>query len=78
MSGFDKNLTPYQGPRRGYGIFKCQKCGEAWGSGNTWANMGQKCAKCRTMVYPHIQVGKTYNFIKPQRKKRILFHFILF
>ena len=48
--------TPYQGDRRCFGFFKCG-CGRGWMSGNSWANMGQECERCRIMVYPYKQVG---------------------
>jgi len=47
--------TPYQGKSRCYGLFKCPKCNKEWESANSWANMGQKCRKCDTMVYPYQQ-----------------------
>ncbi|KAF5839104.1 hypothetical protein DUNSADRAFT_1649 [Dunaliella salina] len=34
-------LTPYQGPDRKFGLFRCT-CGRRWASGNSWANFGQK------------------------------------
>eukprot|EP00731_Ephydatia_muelleri_P020851 Em0013g578a len=46
--------TPYQGKNRVYGYFTCD-CGKSWESGNSWANMGQMCKTCNTMVYPHHQ-----------------------
>merc|ERR1711892_962674 len=48
-----QTLTPYQGQRRCFGEFRCQKCDRKWMSGNSWANSGQACKKCQTMVYPH-------------------------
>ena len=42
MSDKEKK-TPYQGRNRTYGEFKCPQCGKKWESGNSWANMGQKC-----------------------------------
>lgn len=47
--------TPYQGKKRCFGEYKCQKCKRKWMSGNSWANMGQKCIKCHLNVYPHKQ-----------------------
>ena len=52
-------VTPYQGSSRVYGEFKCGKCGRRWSSGNSWANMGQKCLTCDIMVYPYSQVRVT-------------------
>ena len=48
--------TPYQGPNRMFGEFKCGTCNRRWSSGNSWANMGQMCKTCNIMVYPHEQV----------------------
>lgn len=48
--------TTYQGTDRMFGDFRCSKCNRTWSSGNTWANMGQKCLKCDIMVYPYNQV----------------------
>ncbi|KAL1493997.1 hypothetical protein ABEB36_009672 [Hypothenemus hampei] len=47
--------TPYQGKKRCFGEYKCPKCKRKWMSGNSWANMGQECIKCRINVYPHKQ-----------------------
>ncbi|XP_059472413.1 zinc finger CCHC domain-containing protein 24-like [Neocloeon triangulifer] len=48
-------LTPYQGKKRCFGEYKCPKCKRKWMSGNSWANMGQECIKCRVNVFPHKQ-----------------------
>lgn len=45
-------LTPYQGPHRCFGYFKCEECGRDWASGNSWADTGQQCQVCGVMVYP--------------------------
>ncbi|XP_055380608.1 putative uncharacterized protein DDB_G0282129 [Condylostylus longicornis] len=50
-----EGLTPYQGKKRCFGEYKCQKCKRKWMSGNSWANMGQECIKCHINVYPHKQ-----------------------
>nr|XP_033335686.1 zinc finger CCHC domain-containing protein 24-like [Megalopta genalis] len=50
-----EGLTPYQGNNRCFGEYKCPKCKRKWMSGNSWANMGQECMKCRINVYPHKQ-----------------------
>ncbi|KAI1285254.1 Zinc finger CCHC domain-containing protein 24 [Halotydeus destructor] len=47
--------TPYQGPKRCFGEFRCPDCGRSWMSGNSWANAGQECQSCKIMVYPHKQ-----------------------
>ncbi|XP_068081091.1 uncharacterized protein [Anabrus simplex] len=47
--------TPYQGKKRCFGEYKCNKCKRKWMSGNSWANMGQECIKCHVLVYPHKQ-----------------------
>ena len=39
-----------------FGEFRCPICNRYWCSGNSWANMGQKCLKCDIMVYPYEQV----------------------
>ena len=49
-----KGLTPYQGPKRVFGIFRCS-CGRKWQSANSWADCGKDCERCNTMVYPHKQ-----------------------
>ncbi|KAG7170876.1 Zinc finger CCHC domain-containing protein 24-like 1 [Homarus americanus] len=51
-----EGLTPYQGKKRCFGEFRCTKCKRKWMSGNSWANCGQECIKCRINVYPHKQV----------------------
>ncbi|KAK2179336.1 hypothetical protein NP493_496g01016 [Ridgeia piscesae] len=50
-----EGLTPYQGKKRCFGEYKCPKCKRKWMSGNSWANLGQDCIKCRLNVYPHKQ-----------------------
>nr|CAB3267886.1 zinc finger CCHC domain-containing protein 24 [Phallusia mammillata] len=50
-----EGLTPYQGKKRCFGVYKCSKCKRKWMSSNSWANMGQDCNKCRIVVYPHKQ-----------------------
>ncbi|KAI1285569.1 Zinc finger CCHC domain-containing protein 24 [Halotydeus destructor] len=47
--------TPYQGEDRCFGHYRCPTCGKSWMSGNSWANAGQECQRCRIMVYPHTQ-----------------------
>lgn len=49
-------LTPYQGRKRCYGLFKCTKCHRKWTSSNSWANRAQSCIKCKIDVYPYKQV----------------------
>ena len=48
-------LTPYQGSKRVYGSFKCTNCHRTWESGNSWANSGQMCSRCKIMIYPYNQ-----------------------
>ncbi|VVC88618.1 unnamed protein product [Leptidea sinapis] len=50
-----EGLTPYQGKKRCFGEYKCPKCKRKWMSGNSWANNGQDCIKCRINVFPHKQ-----------------------
>ncbi|XP_074660608.1 zinc finger CCHC domain-containing protein 24-like [Tubulanus polymorphus] len=50
-----KGLTPYQGPKRVFGEYKCPDCGREWMSGNSWADMGQQCQSCKINIYPHKQ-----------------------
>ena len=50
-----KGRTPYQGKNRCFGEYKCPKCWHKWMSGNSWANKGQGCKQCHTIVYPHKQ-----------------------
>lgn len=49
-------LTPYQGPKRVFGAFRCEDCRKHWYSGNSWANTGQQCKSCGELVYPYSQV----------------------
>jgi len=55
----EEGLTPYQGTKRCFGEFKCPKCKRKWKSGNSWANVGQDCIKCKIVVYPQKQVHNT-------------------
>lgn len=50
-------LTPYQGGGRCFGEYQCPKCKRKWMSGNSWANAGQQCMKCKINVYAHKQVS---------------------
>ncbi|KOB70080.1 putative Y43E12A.2, partial [Operophtera brumata] len=43
------------GKKRCFGEYKCPKCKRKWMSGNSWANNGQECIKCRINVFPHKQ-----------------------
>ncbi|KXZ54420.1 hypothetical protein GPECTOR_5g74 [Gonium pectorale] len=48
-------LTPYQGPNRCFGYFRCDGCSREWQSGFSWANKGQDCKHCNVLVYPYEQ-----------------------
>lgn len=48
-------FTPYQGHKRCFGEFKCNKCKRKWMSANSWANNAQQCIKCKIPVYPFKQ-----------------------
>ncbi|XP_067933218.1 uncharacterized protein [Watersipora subatra] len=52
---YHPSLTPYQGRKRVYGKFKCRICNREWQSGNSWANMGQRCLNCGNNVFPYAQ-----------------------
>lgn len=43
-------LTPYQGRDRVFGYFCCPSCNCEWQSGNSWANCGHECQRCRINV----------------------------
>ncbi|XP_062519922.1 zinc finger CCHC domain-containing protein 24-like [Corticium candelabrum] len=45
--------TPYQGDRRSFGEYECSQCSRTWKSANSFANFGQMCQTCNTMVYAH-------------------------
>ncbi len=47
-----KGLTPYQGTKRCFGEYHCDRCSRTWMSGNSWADCGQKCERCNVLVYP--------------------------
>ena len=72
MSDKEKK-TPYQGRNRTYGEFKCPQCGKKWESGNSWANMGQKCKSCENnkYVYPYKQtpLQKSDNKSDPKKER---------
>ncbi|KAI1297137.1 Zinc finger CCHC domain-containing protein 24 [Halotydeus destructor] len=48
-------LTPYQGKKRSFGLFRCVPCNRLWASAASWANCGQQCHTCMANVYPHKQ-----------------------
>lgn len=58
------NLTPYQGVKRCFGEFKCQKCKRKWMSANSWANHSQMCIKCKLPIFPFKQRPLEDNKIK--------------
>ena len=64
QSKIKQKLTPYQGTRKTFGYFRCSDCDKNWYSGNSWANIAQKCLKCDLFVYPFLQ-------IKPEKSKKI-------
>lgn len=35
---------------KGYGLFKCSKCGDQWGSSRAVANIGQECFSCQNKL----------------------------
>ena len=67
---FTPGQTPYQGPDRVYGKFKCPYCNREWTSDYSWANKGQKCEDCNDrFVYPHEQTPKRSTEEEVQKKK---------
>lgn len=61
--------TNYQGLKKCYGYFFCQRpygrydiCGTRWESDESYANCWQKCPKCHNCVYPHTQVCYIFNY----------------
>ncbi len=52
--------TPYQGKKRCFGEYKCQRCAKIWSSANSRSNEYQECTKCGSQVYPQKQVGLFY------------------
>ena len=55
--------TPYQGKKRCFGEYKCQKCLKMWKSANSRANESQKCSVCQNQVFPEKQVTYFLVFI---------------
>ena len=51
----NQGKTPYQGPKRCFGEFKCPKCNREWQSGYSWANTGQECKDCNVRIFPYKQ-----------------------
>jgi hypothetical protein len=49
-------ITPYQGKKRCFGEFKCEKCGKEWKSSNSKANETQTCSSCFNQCYPFKQI----------------------
>jgi hypothetical protein len=48
--------TPYQGKKRCFGQYKCEKCQKAWKSSQSKANEPQICNSCGNLIYPYKQV----------------------
>lgn len=51
----EERLTSYQSVQRYFGKFQFTNCLRTWVSSNSWANVGQDCAKCGTHVYTYKQ-----------------------
>lgn len=49
-------VTPYQGKKRCFGEFKCEKCSKEWKSSNSKANEPQTCSSCLNQCYPFKQI----------------------
>jgi hypothetical protein len=50
--------TPYQGKKRCFGEYKCEKCQKTWKSSQSKANEPQICNSCGNLVYPFKQVNQ--------------------
>ena len=48
-----------KGNEKGYGLYKCNKCGDKWGSSRAISNCGQQCHNC--------DIGGIESFIRPFR-----------
>lgn len=44
--------TPYQGNKRCFGEYSCQRCNKQWKSANSRSNESQRCTSCGQQVYP--------------------------
>ncbi len=53
----NSTITPYQGRKRCFGEFKCERCGKEWKSSNSKANETQTCSLCNSQVFPFKQVS---------------------
>jgi hypothetical protein len=53
-------FTPYQGRRRCFGEYVCTRCNRRWMSGQSYANIAQKCTKCKLDVIPTKQVEQDF------------------
>ena len=52
ISNGQKNpFTPYQGKKRCFGEYRCQRCMKTWKSANSRANEPQVCTNCHASVY---------------------------
>ncbi len=54
-------FTPYQGRRRCFGEYVCTRCNRRWMSGQSYANITQKCTKCKIDVVPTKQVRNFFS-----------------
>ena len=52
----DDLVTPYQGKKRCFGEYKCNRCAKEWKSSNSKANEPQNCTNCNSKVFPFKQV----------------------
>jgi hypothetical protein len=66
-----KRLYPVpKGGEKGYGLFKCGKCADFWGSSRAVSNIGQECHGCKKNNNIGIMVTPfRLEVLKPQRKK---------
>ena len=58
------SITPYQGTMRCFGRFNCHECPAKWVSIKSYANKGQTCRYCHTLVYPYTQNKLNFNLLE--------------
>ena len=70
-----KRLYPIpKGSEKGYGLYKCDNCGDKWGSSRAVGNVGQQCFTCdengiESLVVPfRIEVPKKKKYARPGRR----------
>lgn len=65
--------TPYQGNKRCFGEYTCQRCNKQWKSANSRSNESQRCTCCGQQVFPMKQrsLQSVYEVLRRDKSLKI-------